>query len=228
MKGKGVMMDTRRRKDIRVCEPRSTGDVQKLEKQGLLTTSATPCGRLIPDRGGQRHKRCPGDERRRVRKHQDLSSHNDTLTPSPRPTLPGVAAAVPSPRYAFTFSFGNSNQRKLVNNPITSTNQRLTSSGPDALTPGFARTSHPLSPWSAACEPSSAQRCRSVKGGSVSRPRCLIGQLRSRAGWGKDSAKRRERPRGAELGERQMREEEDGVSRADGGSPTGAQGRQQR
>lgn len=36
------MMDTRRRKDIRVCgKPRSTGDVQKLEKQGLLTTSAT-------------------------------------------------------------------------------------------------------------------------------------------------------------------------------------------
>ena len=62
----------------------------------------------------------------------------------------------------------------------------------------------------------------------MSHPRCLIGQLRSRAGWGEDSAKRRERPRGAELGERQMQEEEDGVSRADGGSPTGAQGRQQR
>ena len=123
MKRKGAMMDTRRRKDLGVREPRSTGDVQRLEKQGLLT-SATPCGRLIPDRGGQRRKRCPGDERRRVHKHQDLSSHKDTLTPRPRPTLPGVAAAVPSPRYAFTFSFGNSNQRKLVNNPITSTNQR--------------------------------------------------------------------------------------------------------
>lgn len=44
------MLDVRRRKDIRVCEPRSAGDLQKLEKQGLLKSSATPRGRLLPNR----------------------------------------------------------------------------------------------------------------------------------------------------------------------------------
>ena len=43
-------MDVRRRKDIRVCEPRSAGDLQKLERQALLKSSATPRGRLLPNR----------------------------------------------------------------------------------------------------------------------------------------------------------------------------------
>ena len=129
------MMDTRGRKDIRVCEPRNAGDFQKLEKQGLVITSVTPCGRLIAGRSGQCRRRCPGDEHRRGHKHQDLSSQNN---PSP-PASPVIAAAVASPRYAFTFSFGNSNQRKLVNNPIASTNQHLMSSGPDAPHSGVCK-----------------------------------------------------------------------------------------
>ena len=130
------MLDVRRRKDIRVCEPRSVGNLQKLEKQGLLITSATPRGRLRPNRSGQR---CPGDEHRTGHKPQDLNSHNDSRAPSPRPTPPVAAAVESTDRYAFTFSFGNSNQRRLLNNPVASTNQRFTGSGPDAPHSGVCK-----------------------------------------------------------------------------------------
>lgn len=59
------------------------GDFQKLEKQGLVITSATPCGRLIADGSGQCRRRCPGDEPRRGHKHRDLSSQNNNPHPLP-------------------------------------------------------------------------------------------------------------------------------------------------
>lgn len=78
------MMDTRGQKDIRVCEPRNAGDFQKLEKQGPVITSVTPCGRLIADRSGQCRRCCPGDEHRRG---QDLSSQNNNPSPLPLQSL---------------------------------------------------------------------------------------------------------------------------------------------